>query len=567
MLFFALFLALAHASFAQLQVNTSNGLVIGNNATDGNYYTFYGLHYGGNTAGANRFKSPTPAPSYPGDFHAHDSSIICAQPSDRGIIGTEDCLTVDVFTNGTTPAKPVVVWLEGEEYTKTSSSKVDIARTYARLVTEGLVVVRMNYRLSIFGFLCLGVPEAPGNAGLKDIVQGLKWIQQNIAAFGGDPNNVVLFGHGSGAAMADLMTMSPMATGLFHKVIAQSGSALAPWAVSYNPVQYAQAFGEKLGYTDRNNSQLANHLASSSLDLFVSPLMEFQFRNNTILFAPCVEKKDLNPNDTFLQDAPLNILRSGNYIHVPYIAGYTDKEGTMRAEQGAILQPSWLELMQTNFTDFLPADLDLSNNLTNVQKSIRDFYFEQRPIDINSIQDFLAYQGDTLVLVSVIRGAKERAATSTSEVRLLEFAHIGTQNSDWPYHTVPLTGARHGIVLNYLLNQDLNQGDIPVMNALVRRFVSFMNTGTPVNPGSQEWLPIRNDSLQYFLISGSSNAAQGISPFSEESRTSPHTQKMTLWNDIYFKYYVAPQAVPASSVRYLGVTLVVLISQILLGLF
>lgn len=90
--------------------------------------------------------------------------------------------------------------------------------------------------MSIFGFLCLRVHDAPGNAGLKDIIQGLNWVKTNIANFGGDPNNVVLIGHDSGAALVDLITLSHRSENFIHKVIILNGSALAPWAVAYNPI-------------------------------------------------------------------------------------------------------------------------------------------------------------------------------------------------------------------------------------------------------------------------------------------------------------------------------------------
>lgn len=348
-------------------------------------------------------------------------------------------------------------------------------RSFRRFVLEGVVVVQINYRLSIFGFLCLGVADAPGNAGLKDVVLGLKWIQNNIAGFGGDPKNVALFGHGSAGAMVDLITMSPLATNLFHKAITQSGSALAPWAVSYDPIGAAQTIGAKLSYTDKSNEDLAKLLAGTDLAVLSATLTGFEYYNNTPLFAPCIENPNLNPNDTFLANAPINLLRNGNYSQVPYISGYTDKEGTIRAAQAALL--GWLSKMQSDFQLFLPVDLDYGNNVTLVERAVRDFYFSSRPVSIETIEDFLDYHGDTMILLSTIRNVFERALTSAAPVRLYEFAYKGTANSDWAYPTIPISGARHGSVLNYLLDFDLRVADDSARTRIFNRYIGFLRTG------------------------------------------------------------------------------------------
>lgn len=401
-----------------------------------------------------------------------NSGVICAQPSESGIIGQENCLTLNVFTpNVTTTGRPVVVWLEGEEYTNGGTS-----RRFGPLVEQNVVVVQPNYRLSIFGFLCLGIAEAPGNAGLKDVIQALRWIRNNIVRFGGDPNNVILFGHGSGAAMVDLITLSPLANGLVHKAIAQSGSALAPWAVSYDPETSAHHFGARIGYAGRSNRQLATLLQTTSLEILNSAFNDIELLNNTALFAPCIENVNLNATDTFLLDAPINILRSGRYnTSIPYITGYTNREGTLRA--GQAVTNNWLNRMQGNFTEFLPVDFDFGNNLTINERLIRNFYFDDRVIDMSTIEDYLDYHGDTLILISVIRGARERAATSTSAVRLYEFANRGNLTADWLYPTIPVNGARHGIIINFLLNVGLGSTDQSVRLNLTNRFTSFFTTG------------------------------------------------------------------------------------------
>lgn len=99
------------------------------------------------------------------------------------------------------------------------------------LLTEDIVFVTINYRLGILGFLRLNDPSlgVPGNAGLKDQVLALKWIQKNIKKFGGDPNNVTIYGESAGSVSVNFHVISPLSKGLFHKAIMQSGSVLNPW--------------------------------------------------------------------------------------------------------------------------------------------------------------------------------------------------------------------------------------------------------------------------------------------------------------------------------------------------
>lgn len=99
------------------------------------------------------------------------------------------------------------------------------------LLMEDIVLVTINYRLGILGFLRLDDPslEVPGNAGLKDQVLALKWVQKNIRKFGGDPNNVTLYGESAGSASVNYQVLSPLSKGLFHKAIMQSGCVLNPW--------------------------------------------------------------------------------------------------------------------------------------------------------------------------------------------------------------------------------------------------------------------------------------------------------------------------------------------------
>lgn len=140
----------------------------------------------------------------------------------------EDCLQLSVYTTQLKKdtKKAVMVWFFSGRFEIGSESFYD-GRALASL--NDVVVVIPNYRLGIFGFLSLGGSSVcPGNAGLLDQVMALKWVRDNIAEFGGDPDNVTIFGESAGGCSVDLHLNSPISQGLFHKAISQSGQATLP---------------------------------------------------------------------------------------------------------------------------------------------------------------------------------------------------------------------------------------------------------------------------------------------------------------------------------------------------
>jgi para-nitrobenzyl esterase len=206
---------------------------------------FKGVPYGASTAGTGRFKPPQPVASWTGirDALAFGASSPQGQPAASAAAGrprsslndqpiSDDCLFLNVWSRGLGDGKrrPVMVWLHGGGFSAGTGSWPSTDGT--RLAERGdVVVVTLNHRLSAFGFLYLaelgGAPFADsGNAGMLDIVQALQWVKQNIAAFGGDPGNVTIFGESGGGAKVSVLMGMPAAKGLFHRAIIQSGAHL-----------------------------------------------------------------------------------------------------------------------------------------------------------------------------------------------------------------------------------------------------------------------------------------------------------------------------------------------------
>lgn len=207
-------------------------------------FTFKGMPYGDKTAGANRFKPPQKPESWAGVRSSRSYGPICPQDQGTGrfndeeafifpwndAVQAEDCLRLNVWTPGINDnaKRPVMVWLHGGGFEAGSGHDLD-AFDGRNLAARGdVVVVTLNHRLNLLGFMDLSAygPEyaQSANVGMLDIVAALEWLRDNIAAFGGDPGRVMIFGQSGGGAKVGTLMGMPAAKGLFHRAVVQSGS-------------------------------------------------------------------------------------------------------------------------------------------------------------------------------------------------------------------------------------------------------------------------------------------------------------------------------------------------------
>ncbi|GAB1269050.1 carboxylesterase/lipase family protein [Aurantivibrio infirmus] len=214
-------------------VETAQGKVRGLTNTRG-IHVFKGMRYGAATAGEKRFLPPTAPPSWAGVQDAFNYGDQSPQAQTRLAADeamTDDCLRINVWTPGIDNAKrPVMLWFHGGGFEAGNGSEALYEGT--NIAHRGdVVVATINHRLNVFGHCYLGGVlgedfQQSGNAGFLDLVASMKWVKENIAAFGGDPDNVMIYGQSGGGRKVSLSYASPFAKGLFHKGVVQSGSHL-----------------------------------------------------------------------------------------------------------------------------------------------------------------------------------------------------------------------------------------------------------------------------------------------------------------------------------------------------
>jgi para-nitrobenzyl esterase len=228
----------AAAKYETPVVETASGKIRG--VIQQGVQTFRGIPYGASTAGGNRFMAPRKPEPWTGIRDAFQNGPTAPQlggPPNALILGhraptfeSEDCLVVNVFTPNLSGKRPVMLWLHGGGFAGGAGSAHSFDGNYLAR-TGDVVVVTVNHRLNVFGYLYLadvgGEKYADsGNAGMLDIIAALQWTRDNIAHFGGDPGNVTVFGQSGGGIKVGTLLGMPATKGLIHKAIIESGSAL-----------------------------------------------------------------------------------------------------------------------------------------------------------------------------------------------------------------------------------------------------------------------------------------------------------------------------------------------------
>lgn len=317
------------------------------------------------------------------------------------------------------------------------------------------VIVTFNYRLGALGFLCLGSPGAPGNAGLKDQVSALYWVHRNIASFGGDPLDVTLYGTGSGATSIQLLLLSRLTKGLFNRVILDSGSVLAPSSMSYEPLSTGLNVAKSLGYNDEGNN--------SDLDEFFEEISLLQLVNVTVPFLPCVENNFYYSHSLLEQDPMVNLER-GDFDKVPMLVAYTD------ADEVALIEENLERFSEIpdNFEYLLPNNIAFDDEHTKhrVAEVIKEFYFND---DWNEdvVNNYVEYINDVFMEYPVVKFATMYAAKSKFPVYLMKFSYKNANKEN--------AVTNRESILKYLYSSD--ELDKLIADKLVHLWNNFIKIG------------------------------------------------------------------------------------------
>ncbi|GJQ72645.1 hypothetical protein Trydic_g1307 [Trypoxylus dichotomus] len=525
---------------ASLEVETQNGFVIGRQISD-SLYGWSGIPFAKPPLGNLRFEVPEAPDNWTGTWDAtYDRSqcvvVETASLPDSLIYpqGNEDCLYINVYssklpTNGT--LLPVMVWIYGGGFIDGNSSYTFYGPD--RLVAKEVVFVSFNYRVGIFGFLSTNDNVAPGNVGLKDQVFALKWVQNNIKAFGGDPNQVTIFGGSAGAASVSYLTLSPLAKGLFSKAVTESGSALCLWALSRTARKAAFATGKELGIITNKSQDLVTRLKTVpayNLQRAACIVMGAIFGAdplNGLVYAPVIEP----PNDgAAVTAASYEELKRGNFNQVPLLMGYNSAEAT-----GLINGISLLSLYLATYdiipTRLVPASMNANAiDVLPIGVQIRNFYA--------GVLGTMAFPGDNFVRYfsddEFVRPIQKTANLMSKyvEIYFYQFSYTRDPNA---------VGASHAAELPYLFNINGSDAvinspsDEYIKECMVEAWTSFAKTGNPTASGAcggADWQPIGpNDRSDLRYININRVVTTGINP---------DAKNITFWNNLFDRYAHPP---------------------------
>jgi para-nitrobenzyl esterase len=453
-----------------------SGTIIGEPGKEVSIYR--GIPFAAPPVGDLRWRPPQPAEPWEGIRECTQFSYISPQPIMPGISGempqSEDCLYLNVVTPAREPDEklPVMVWMHGGGYSMGCGN--DKIWNYHRLPQYGVVVVTLNHRLGPIGLLAHPAlsKESPkgvsGNYLFLDLIASLTWLQNNIAAFGGNPDNVTIFGESGGGAKVSVMMSSPLARGLFHKAICESGTATALFK-GMTPVDI-ETNGQKLFERLEINSnadvlEQAREIPSEKV-IEVSRSMETPREPGAIPLPVW----DAVVDGWMLPESPVESFSSGSCNSVPILVSANLGELT---GPGPLVMP-WI----------IPAYVDM---MQSVNKH--------------------GHSGYACVFDRVPAGWKKEGCVSVHSIELPYVFGDWDDSTGW-WTSVGKLAQQSGAKT---MNPGLTDVDRRVSEAMMELWASFAKTGIPQAKGVTNWPAHSVDTDRYLYVAGTLEVKSGFS--------------------------------------------------------
>ncbi|KAJ9587060.1 hypothetical protein L9F63_019348, partial [Diploptera punctata] len=493
---------------------------------DREIFAFQGIPYAQSPVGNLRFKPPQPPQPWQGILDATKDGSECLQRNffnpDEDLQGEEDCLYLNVFT----PKKPgsardvlldVMFWIHGGGWISGSGGSLMYGPQF--LLDKDIVLVTINYRLGALGFLSTGDSVCPGNNGLKDQVAALRWVRNNIAAFGGNPNSVTIFGESAGGSSVHYHMLSPLSRGLFHRSISQSGTALLNWAFAPNgsTVHHTRKLASLVGCPTEPSNALLLCLKNRDAKEIASKDKEFMEWDSDpmIPFNVVVETDD----EAFLTKTPEeSVLASSSEHLVPWMVGLNSADGALdTASKTFHINPSNLNDRFNELVSlmFFIRETTLSPVATNISEQIRKFYFGNHQLSQEISSNLTNMFTDAFIFAGTNQAVKLHSQKKSSSVYYYLFDYRGTHSYSSMFGDFTHDyGVTHQDELLYLFPEDhlfpnatRSQDDDKMVEFLTTLWTNFAHRGygnpTPKTSGLQTWDRVSSSStLEYAHIRG-----------------------------------------------------------------